>query len=572
MEWDSNHNYKCDLPFRTVDNSYLDENGEPIPPTDKTNYNNAKRDSEDKNLDGICDVRDYRPGLVSAGGVGRLVTKIKELRKLYSSTPVVYLDSGDTFQGAPQFNLFKGEIEMRTMQYLGVDAMTIGNHEFDNGTEAFVKAYQKSGGFPLLASNYLFSDDGSKGLKNLINPFVILNRGTLKIGVVGIGNSDTLTSASVIGGSLGFNTLDAFESAQIFVNAIRKRVDIVVLLSHQGLNNDYELAEKIKGVDLILGGHHHVILDPVKLLKGPDGRDVLVVHSGVNMKDIGLLEVIAQKRTRETPEIVWFKYSTPKIDDTVPEDSVAKTILEPYAEALRDAQDLDAIIGSAKSTITRNDPNGNDSTLGNIVTDAMMKHEMVRAQFAVTNSQGIRADIPVGSISREKLYEVFPFENSISILYLNGKELKQMFDFIAEKSSYRGCATQIQAAGIHLEIDCSPHDPEKIAKYGTRPITKRLGIGAEDVIGKRTSDGTWDSDYDYQLTNPFGLFKMATNDYMAGGGSGFTMLKQNTTKIDTSISLRDAVIEFIQALDNAEIDPADFSDTNPETRRIRMIN
>ncbi len=554
--WDSNHNYKCDYPYISISNAFEDEDGNLIT-SDNPDYLKVKAASEDRNRDGKCDKDDYHPGLVYAGGVARAATVMKRIRAEHPNEPVMYLDSGDTFQGAPEFNLYKGEVEMRSIQALGVSAMTIGNHEFDNGTSGLVAAYKNSGGFPLLASNYLFYDQNNKGLMNLVMPYVVINKGNLKIGIVGVGNDSSLTSIYNVAGSLGFNAFDPIETAQRYVDELRPRVDLMILLSHQGLDGDYEMAEKVKGVDLVLGGHHHVVLDPVKVLKGVDGRDVLVVHSGVNFKVVGALKLIVQKKNRDYPEIVWHEYKTPVVDDSVPEDATIATILKPYKQGLDYQQNIKAVIGNATATILRNDTNGGDSPLGNIVTKAMMIHDLVRAQFAVTNSMGIRADIPTGEITREKLYEVFPFENTVATMYLNGKEIKELFDFVARKSSGRGCSTQVQASGIHVVLDCSP-ELEIQQKYNSYALTKELSIGDAVVVKN------------YELVDPFSLFKMATNDYMGGGGSGFYMLEKNTTLYDTSVSLRDAVIEYIESL-GGEVDPADFT-SSPDNRVIQMKN
>ncbi|MGI6394462.1 MAG: bifunctional metallophosphatase/5'-nucleotidase [bacterium] len=565
LVYDKNHNGTCDFPFDTMSNTWLDENGKPILRenfSSESDYNiaitNAEQNSEDINRDGVCNYADYRPGLVNAGGVARVKTVTDKIRKSHQGVPVIHLDSGDAFQGAPQFNLYKGELEMKAIQKLGIDAMAIGNHEFDNGTAALVAAYRKSEGFPLLASNYLFDWDGHKGLMDITSPYIILTRGALKIGIIGVGNDSSLTSIYHIGGSIGFNVVDPIESAQTYVNVVAPLVDLVIILSHQGLEGDYEIAEKVKGVDLVLGGHHHVVLNPVKIVEGEDGRDVLVVHSGVNYKVLGELEVAVQNR-----RVVWHNYKTHIVNEAVQEDGNMVDLLKPYLQGLEYSQYLKRIVGRTSSTIARNDPSGGDSPLGNIVTDAMMNHELSRAQFCVTNSMGIRADIPTGEITLEKLYEVFPFENSITTMYLSGKELKTFFDFVARRSATRGCKTQIQAAGLGVELDCNPK--EKLQKeHGSYALTKCLTIGGVEIIK------------DYELVLPHMLFKMATNDYMGKGGSGFYMLEYNTTRLDTSVSLRDAVSDFLS--EQGEINPLDYSLNQTGVsecgggKRIKMIN
>ena len=567
LVYDRNHDGKCNYPYDSVKRTWRDENGKLILRKnfeDDSSYNQAmiiaEKESEDINRDGKCDYSDYRPGLINTGGIARAKTLIDEIRAKHErdNVPVLFLDSGDTFQGAPEFNLYKGEIEMLSMQKLGVDAMVIGNHEFDNGTGGLVSAYKKSGGFPLLASNYLFDPDGHKGLMDISSPYLIAFAGGVTVGIVGVANDSSLNSGYQVGGSMGLNFLDPIETTQTYVNSLRPLVDIVVVLSHQGLDRDYAIAEKVEGVDLILGGHHHVVLDPPKVLKGPDGRDVIVIHSGVNLKVIGELEIAVQNK-----RIVWHKYRTLPITEKIAENGDFINMLKPYIQELDYSQYLQKKVGYATSTIVRNDPANGDSPLGNIVTDAMMNHELAKAQLCVTNSMGIRADIPTGDITLEKLYEVFPFENSITTMYLSGNELKTLFDFVARKSASRGCKTQVQVAGIGVELDCNP--PEELQKkHNSYALTKCLQIGDTVVIDN------------YEVLLPNLLFKMATNDYMGRGGSGFYMLEANTTRLDTSVSLRDAVVDFFDQI--VELNPIFWSQnqTKPDEcgrgKRILMIN
>ena len=567
LVYDRNFNGKCDYPYDSLRKTWRDENGKLILRKtfeDDSSYTQAmikaEKESEDINRDGKCDYSDYRPGLINTGGIARAKTLIDEIRAKHKrdNVPVLFLDSGDTFQGAPEFNLYKGDVEMLSMQKLGVDAMVIGNHEFDNGTGGLVSAYKKSGGFPLLASNYLFDNDGHKGLLDISSPYLIVMTGGLTVGIIGVANDSSINSGYQIGGSTGFNFLDPIETTQTYVNSLRPLVDIIVVLSHQGLDRDYKIAENVKGVDLILGGHHHVILDPPKILKGPDGRDVLVIHSGVNLKSIGELEIAVQNQ-----RLVWHKYTTHAITEEIEENGDFVNMLKPYVQGLDYSQYLQKRVGYATATIVRNDPANGDSPLGNIVTDAMMNHELAKAQLCVTNSMGIRADIPTGDITLEKLYEVFPFENSITTMYLSGNELKTLFDFVARKSATRGCKTQVQVAGIGVELDCSPSE-ELQKKHNSYALTKCLQIGNTLVIDN------------YEVLLPNLLFKMATNDYMGRGGSGFYMLEANTTRLDTSVSLRDAVIDFFDQI--GELNPLSWSQnqTKPDEcghgKRILMLN
>ena len=103
----------------------------------------------------------------------------------------------------------------------------------------------------------------------------------------------------------------------------------------------------------------------------------------------------------------------------------------------------------------RNNSTGGDSPLGNVAADSMRKRRRVDAEVAVTNSLGIRDNIYAGPLTQEALFNVFPFENTINIMYLSGVEMEEMFDFISERSAGRGCVSQAQVSGCRFTMDCA---------------------------------------------------------------------------------------------------------------------
>ena len=165
-----------------------------------------------------------------------------------------------------------------------------------------------------------------------------------------------------------------------------------------------------------------------------------------------------------------------------------------------------------------------DSPLGNLVTDSMRLRERVEADFAMTNSLGIRANIDAGEVSLGKIYEVFPFENTLVTMYLSGREIKDLFDFIADRSASYGCKTQAQVSGVRCVLDCRTGRAQSVEINGTSIVE------------------------DYKLVNPTAVFLVATNDYIANGGSGFDVLEMNTTKQNTMLSLRDVVVEYMESI------------------------
>src|SRR5262249_25070290 len=129
------------------------------------------------------------------GGAARVATVVKQIRS--ETDRVIHVDSGDIFEGAPVFNLFTGEAEMRAWSQIGVTALALGNHEFEKGPVNLELMKEQFGTFPILAANYGFSDPADPTqpkLDLLIQPFTIVDAQGLRIGIIGMGNLSSLES------------------------------------------------------------------------------------------------------------------------------------------------------------------------------------------------------------------------------------------------------------------------------------------------------------------------------------------------------------------------------------------
>jgi len=484
------------------------------------------------------------------GGIARVANIVKRERAKAGRS--LWLDSGDLFQGAPIFNYFHGEPEVRAASLAGIDAMALGNHEFDVGAANVVEQFTKWAGFPLLAANYDFqegSHDFVDEFESLVDPIAVFNIDGLKVGVIGVGNTSSMTSIQEAGNSTGVRPYAAVQIIQDYVSVLRKNVDVVVLLSHMGLGGDETVARNVCGLDIVLGGHHHVGLNPPKmipydpdpdiaagLLEGGDyepqdidepeemaaalcpedrRRDVILAHPNAFAKFVFRLDLIVRDgRIRS------HSYEIFPIDNTVEDDPEVADLLVDYEEELNRAYDLKRVVAMATEDLSRFGANGGDSMLGNLVCEAMQRRAGVETDFCVTNSLGIRTDILAnsdgtpGEVTVETMFNVLPFENTITKMVLSGVEVQALLDYSTARSAGRGCASQVQVSGVTFDMNC------------------RTGRAENIMIG-----GT--------AVEPHLFYELATNNYMAWGGSGFEMLKINTTKEDTGISMRDAVISYM---------------------------
>ena len=192
---------------------------------------------------------------INVGGFLRREAAIREIRADNPNT--LLLDAGDFSQGTPYFNFFKGYVEVRLMNAMGYDAATLGNHEFDNGCSALA-ARLKTADFPVVCANYQFSN---KKLTKVIKPYVIVERAGMRIGIFGLGVDLNGYTAPQIAREVTY--LSPFICARNMVEELQKqRCDFIVCLSHLGVDinkvdNDFELARQVPGIDVIIGGHSH---------------------------------------------------------------------------------------------------------------------------------------------------------------------------------------------------------------------------------------------------------------------------------------------------------------------------
>lgn len=224
------------------------------------------------------------------GGVVRRATFLKDYRAKHSD--VLLFDCGDISQGTPYYNLFQGEVEVKMMNLMGYDAMTIGNHEFDFGLENMARLFRMAN-FPVVCSNY---DVTGTVLEGLVKPYTTFYRNGLKIGVFGLApKMEGLVQADKCEGVV-YN--DPIEAAQKMADLLKNEegCDVVICLSHLGyqLKNapcDEELAQKTNHIDAILGGHTHTFMKEPAVYLNKDGQNVSVMHAGKNGIYVGMLKL-----------------------------------------------------------------------------------------------------------------------------------------------------------------------------------------------------------------------------------------------------------------------------------------
>lgn len=224
------------------------------------------------------------------GGVSRRAKLVGMIRE--QEDHVLLLDAGDVFQGTPYFNKFKGVLEMKVMQEMRYDAMTLGNHDFDIGIEGFVHAKQHAT-FPIVNCNY---DLAQTSLKELVSPSIIIKKAGRKIGITGVGID--LNGLVADSQTKGLVYKDPISSVQREVDVLRKKgCDLIICLSHLGYEyandkvSDRVLAENTSGIDIIIGGHTHTFLEKGVVIQNKEGKSVVINQVGYGGLQLGRIEV-----------------------------------------------------------------------------------------------------------------------------------------------------------------------------------------------------------------------------------------------------------------------------------------
>lgn len=444
-------------------------------------------------------------------GYARLKTFFE--KKKAENPNTLLIDAGDATHGTTFVNLSNGENMVKLMNQMGYSVLVPGNHDFNYGYEQLLNL-EKVADFDILAANIVKKDSGENALKSNI----IKDMNGIKVGIFGLATPETKYKASPKN-TEGLEFKDYIEVANAQVKDLKdKGADVIVAVTHLGLDNESEerselLAEKVKGIDVIIDGHSHT-----KLEKGKVVGDTLIAQTAGHLKNIGVVEIkldAANNVAGKTASLV--------------EYADAKKNLALNAEIKRTISSMGKLnegllsqkIGKTASKLEgeREFVRTGETNLGNLATDAIKKS--VAADVAITNGGGIRASIDGPDITMGDILTTFPFTNFVVKLEVTGADIKAALE--------HGVDSAPEAAGKF------PHVSGMTFKYdSSKPIGQRVGEVLVD--GKAL---------DLEKT-----YSLATNDFMSIGGDGYTMF-EGKKKLAEDELLSDVLVKYIKALPNA---------------------
>jgi 5'-nucleotidase len=229
------------------------------------------------------------------GGYARRMGVINQIREQEKN--VILLDAGDFSQGTPYFNFYNGRVEIDALNKMKYDAITVGNHEFDNGIDTLAVILAKAN-MPILSSNYQVD---STPIMGLIQPYMILKKAGLKIGIMAINvEPKGLIIESNYKGLVFKNALQSAIDMSTFLKK-EKKCEVIICLSHLGADttkneiNDFEIAHKTRYIDVIIGGHSHSMITN-NTVKNVAGKPIVIAQMAKSGLYLGKVELELEKK------------------------------------------------------------------------------------------------------------------------------------------------------------------------------------------------------------------------------------------------------------------------------------
>ncbi len=394
--------------------------------------------------------------LAEVGGAARLATLLHAERQRGAA---LWLDSGDVLEGAEVFHRFGGRLELELLSSLGLDAMALGNHELSLDGAALGELFATAASFPALAANLRPRADSA--LSGRLLPSVLLDAGGVRVGVVGVANPASPPNLTRVANPWQLDlAADLAAAVQAAVDDIAGRATLIVVLSHLGLDDDRELIRGTTGIDLVLGGHQHIVTAEaewqddcavlaIQELRGCSPRRVPIVHSGAYARWLSRLELTLMPDPSQPAQLELNTLSLTQLP--VSAEVPADPRVAEFLEARRPPPELP--LGFLPAALRRRSALAGDSSLGNFTADAMLA--ATSADVALLNSSGLRADLEAGALLRSDLDLAFPFDEPWRLVWLTGRLLRQGLLRAAWRSAARDCESTLQVAGLRLRIDCA---------------------------------------------------------------------------------------------------------------------
>ena len=423
----------------------------------------------------------YKMGEVKGrGGFARLAAIARAERA--KGIPLLYAHAGDMFSPSLMSGFDQGQHTVELLNVVPPDIFVPGNHEFDGGKENYLKL-TKLAKYPTFAANLRAAD--GKPLPDHQDRRIV-ELGPVKLGIFGV----ALAASPLMSSTGDLTFLDEMATVREQAKALREAgADMIVAVTHTDFNRDLEIARS-RLVDVLLTGHDH----DLRLVY--DNRTVMV-ESGEEGEYITAIDIYATIGEREGKRnVTWLPRFRIIDSGTVTPDPEALVIVKRYESEL--SKELDVELGTTAVDLDSRSASvrSQETAIGNLIADAI--RVSVGADAAITNGGGIRGNkqYPAGAkISRRDILTELPFGNATALVEITGKDIKDALENGVSQIDIRGGRFP-QISGMVIRVDAK-------AAVGSRVTAIEIGGKPLDIAAR---------------------YKVATNDFMLGGGDGYTPL------------------------------------------------
>ncbi len=378
--------------------------------------------SNDMHGDFLAEVQGKEGKLI--GGLALLSGYINKVRQ--EEENVLYVIAGDMVQGSLIDSEYKGISTIEIMNYLAPDVVALGNHEFDYGLPHLL-FLEKMANFPVVNANLYIS----KYNKRLMQPYLILNKAGFDILFTGIITEKVMDSIKQDALISSFVTLEeASREVGKITNAYKNDdIDLTILLTHIGFESDVELAKLLRpewGVDIIIGGHSHTILE-----KPAEENNILIAQAGVGSDQIGRFDIVVDD---DTNSIIEYKWQLIPIDSNLAEPDRK---LEEYIASFKEEVDRKYNTIVCKFAVELTHPKREvETSLGNLVADAF--GEGAECDVMLVGSGSIRTKEMGPLVTLRDLLSCFPYDDALTRYTISGENLRKIFSHIMRTENRDG--------------------------------------------------------------------------------------------------------------------------------------
>jgi 2',3'-cyclic-nucleotide 2'-phosphodiesterase (5'-nucleotidase family) len=496
----------------------------------------------------ILHTNDVHCSLTDNIGYDGLMLYKKELQKQFKN--ILTVDTGDHIQGNAYGYISKGIDIINIMNKIGYDVVTIGNHEFDYGLESLMKCNET------LTCGYTSANFCYNQNKTTIFPkYVIKEIGNRKIGFIGLTTIEAFLKTylftildenneklySFLSGDKG---KELYSITQNYINEIKDLgVDYIIILAHLGdeeNSNQYtskEVISNTNGINAIIDGHSHSVYNIS--WKNKDGKDIPLVQTGSNLKNLGILRI--NDSGYITSELI---SEIPKPNNETGAEKVTrnnKSIwvdaeMKKYLENLTENTELNSKIGYSDFDLKEENHSHiqlsryGETNIGDLITDAI--RYIGNADISIMVSRYIKKGLRKGDILYKNIIDIIPFYDDIIVKEVKGKDILDALEY-GVKASPKKLSRFLQVSGISFKVDTS--------------ISSTVEVDENDMFsGVKGNRRVYNVKIGKEKIDPNKSYKISFNNIIGAGGDGYPMFGKYEVKFNTKKSSNEALLSYIK--------------------------